>query len=179
MIDLSKIQKINKELVAKDGRLLQVEVNLLEFHQIDIDVKLKLLDSYLADKKAQAGLELMGVDISKRLEQFGICQYGGMDELPDFTPTQTNQEWFDCGHRGKCPGEGLVCKSIITPLGRISPRMIQYITLAAKGWYDNDIAEKMGVSSTTVSSYRVHCLAVLELENKSALVAWAKDKNIA
>ena len=179
MIPFPLLEKMKKELVAIDGKLFQIEINLLEFHQIDVNVKLNLLSQFLLDKKAQAGLELMNIPIENQLEQFGICHFGGMDDKPDFDTDVINPEWFDCGRRGKCPGEGLVCKSIITPLGRISPRMIQYITLAAKGWYDNDIAEKMGVSSTTVSSYRVHCLAVLELENKSALVAWAKDKNIA
>lgn len=178
MIPIPILNQFQNELLAVDGNLFQIKIEMVPFHQIDNAIKWKLLQEHHDDKKAQIGLELMDIPEQKQLEQLAICRYGGMDNKPDFDKNSTNHEWFDCGKRGQCPGEGLVCKSIKTILGSISPRQIQYLQFAVKGLTDLQIAEEMGIAHSTICSYRTHCQQVLGLENKVALVAWAISKNI-
>jgi len=178
MIPIPILKKYQDELVSINDNLYQIKIEFVPFSDINKELKCKLMQEYHNDKKAQLGLELMQIPTKKRLEQYGICLYGGLDDQPDFSKDETNKEWFNCGKRGSCPGEGLVCKSIKTILGYISPRQIQYLEFAVKGLTDMQIAEEMGVSHATICSHRVHCQQVLKLDNKVALVAWAKSKNI-
>lgn len=176
---LKSLNQFNNELVELDGELFQIQFKLLPFYHMDKSVIFKLLDEYKADKKAQTGMELMHIPEDKQLEQFGMCRYGGLDNQADFEGEKTHPEWHDCGRRGHCPGEGLVCKSMRLPGGLISPRMIQFLQLLCNGLSDQDIADEMGIALTSARTLKARCLIATGCPTKSALTAWAKDKNIA
>lgn len=172
------LKKYQNELVEMNGKLYQIKIQLLEYHEIDNHVKIRLLDELLADKKAVDGLELMKVPENKSLEQFGICRYGGLDDKPDFDGEESNHEWFNCGRRGHCPGEGLVCKSMKAEFGLLSPRLIQYLGFIAQGKSDPEIADEMGVGINTVHNIRERAKISTGLSSKPALAAFAVQKNM-
>ena len=176
---IKQLKRFQNELVEFNGKLCQIKIELVPFHKIDTDVKIRLLEEYVADDKANLGMELMKIDEKDQIEKFGMCRYGGLDDLPDFDKDKTNHEWYNCGHRGHCPGEGLVCKSMQAKYGKISPRMIQYLSFIVKGLTDEEIANKMGLKPSTTRTLKKRCLDATGLPNKSALIAFAKDKNIA
>lgn len=175
---IKELNQFQNELVEQNGKLYQIKIEFLEFNQIENHIKLKLVKELTTDKNASRGLLLMNVPENHQIEQFGICRYGGFDKQPDFDGDNTNHEWYNCGKRGHCPGEGLVCKSMKAEFGLISPRMIQYLGFATQGLTDEGIAVEMGIKVTTVRTLKKRCLEATGLANKTSLVAFSKDKNI-
>jgi DNA-binding CsgD family transcriptional regulator len=176
---LKDLNQYNNELVELDGKLFQIKFELLTFYDMDRKIIHKLKDEFLADKNAQTGMELMKVPEIKQLEQFGMCRYGGLDNQPDFEGDIVHPEWHDCGRRGNCPGEGLVCKSMKVKNGLLSPRLIQYLQLLCQGMTDQEIADHLNVAITTAKTFKARCMDATDCRTKTELTAWAKDRGIA
>jgi DNA-binding CsgD family transcriptional regulator len=174
-----QINRFNNELVELDNKLYQIKLSLIPFSDMDKSIKSKLVNLYASDTKAMNGLMLMKVPFSDHIEQFGICRFGGLDNQIDIEGNNMNPEWFDCGRRGNCPGEGLVCKSIKTENGLIAPRLIQYMQLLCLGLTDKEIANHMNVAISTAKTFKARCMDATECRTKSELTAWAKDRGIA
>lgn len=176
---LNDLSSFNNEMVEIDGKLYQLKCELLPFFDMDKKVIHKLHDEFIKDKKASLGMELMKIPIENQLEQYGMCNYGGFDNQPDIIGDETHAELYDCGKRGQCPGEGLVCKSMKTEYGLLSPKCIKYLQYACLGLKEKEIAIEMGIAVTTAQTYKERCMLAANVSSKPALVSWAKDKNIA
>ncbi|MBN2747422.1 MAG: hypothetical protein JXR34_11910 [Bacteroidales bacterium] len=173
------LKKANHEFVDDNGRLKMIKIDFLEFENFPYSIVKKFNDSLQADKKAQLGLELMKTPEDFKLEQYAICLHGGLDDMPDIDENgETTFEFFDCGKRGHCPGEGLVCKNMLCQFGTLSPRLIQYLSYTPKDMHDKDIADEMGVKLTTISTFRKRSQDAIGVNSKAALAAFAIQKNL-
>lgn len=68
----------------------------------------------------------------KRIEQFAICNFSGLDHHPDIANGQLQEgEYWDCPKRGLCPAEGILCKKFRyngSELEQVEIRMIKLLT---------------------------------------------------
>lgn len=114
-----------------------------------------------------------------QLEMYIKCCFGGFDGEADFVDGKmVHNEYFDCGQRGKCPYEGKICNSIVHKFN-ISFRQVQIINQIRLGKQDKEIADKLFISTTTVSKQVRNILQKTELSNRSEIVRWATDHNIS
>lgn len=174
------LKKANKEFIEENGDLFMIKIDFIAFENFPYSIVRQFETQLAADSKARLGLELMKIAPEKKLEQFAICLHGGLDDMPDIDESgETTFEFFDCGKRGHCPGEGLVCKSMVCEFGVLSPRLIQYLGYCAKDMPDKDIAEAMNVQLTTIATFRKRAQDAIGVNSKPALAAFAIRKNIA
>jgi DNA-binding CsgD family transcriptional regulator len=173
------LKKVNNEFIEDDGQLKMIKVEYINFEDFPYQIVKKFEVDLSVDKKAQDGLKLMRIKPDKQLEQYAICLHGGLDDLPDIDEKgKTTFEFFDCGKRGHCPGEGLVCKNMVCENGTLSPRLIKYLTYTALDMHDKDIAEAMGVKLSTIATFRKRAQGAIGVNSKSALAAFTIRKNL-
>lgn len=84
------------------------------FNELHSNLLVTLSLEYEMDKKAQKVLAKMGIPENERLEQYNYCNRGRLDGVADIPVTgKLTHEYVDCGRRGRCIGEGIVCKKDI------------------------------------------------------------------
>lgn len=81
------------------------------FNELPVRLLIVLSLEYEMDKKAQKALAKMGIPEDQKLEQYNYCNRGRLDGVADISTTgKLTHEYVDCGRRGRCIGEGIVCK---------------------------------------------------------------------
>jgi DNA-binding CsgD family transcriptional regulator len=82
----------------------------------DMPIKLHQLVKKVYDRHPEADEVLRNwypTQPAKRLEAFVKCRFGGLDFTPDIQDNILQDgEYWDCPLRGKCKGEGKVCKPL-------------------------------------------------------------------
>ena len=173
------LKKSNCELIAIDGTLYQIKVDLIEFDQVDSVFKEKIKEQLDADIKAQAALDILGcTEKDERLHQFALCRFGGFDNRPDLTSDNHYNEYLDCGKRGSCPVEGRLCKAVKAEHGYLNPRELEFIRLVAQDLPDKQIADAMNISIETAHSHRKNIERKIGCASKNGIVRFAMIKNI-
>lgn len=146
------------------------------FHELPLDIIPKLYRECFLDKKAIKGLKLMGVKPEAMVEHYNYCNRGAFDSIPDIlTSGKLTKEFFDCGRRGQCPGEGLVCKRMINGI-EFTPREIECLELNAEGKSYGQIALSMGFKNRLpVNSLMARLRDKTGATSKSALIAFSRQ----
>lgn len=118
----------------------------LPLHIID-----DLRDELQSDSRALKGLRLMGVTTEdEMLEQYTYCNRGKLDGVPDITVTgKKTKEFVDCGRRGRCFGENLVCSPLSINGERITHREFECLKLIGIGLPYKRIMIEMGFRRTS------------------------------
>lgn len=106
MNGFSILDKLHNRLYTKDDKLYQIKIDLIEFQHLDKRILKELLKEFLDDPNIALGMKLMKIPENEQIRKYGICRYGFLDDLFE-AEKQTS-----CPKRGKCPGEGLVCKKL-------------------------------------------------------------------
>jgi len=162
----------NEAYMLKNGKVYP-------FYDFDHQTIAIIEQEFKIDKEAQAGLMKMGVHSWSHLKQFIVCKYGSFDTMTDIEPNgNTNHERYDCGNRGICPGENLVCKAVECRNGTITPRLETALKLIAKGLLDKEAASKMFISEHTFKNHRRKLQQLIGTNNKARLAAFAVSKNL-
>lgn len=170
------ITDANLEIFA-DGTKLMVTFNgaTMIFEQLPDYIKSafeKLLDS---DKPA---LEYLSKEYSTKEEmlyQYVWCNFGGWNMKPDLDKEVTTKEYWDCGCRGKCKAEGIVCNMPF----KFRPRELEYISLCGQDLADKQIADKMNISNNTATTYRQNITKKLpDANSKVGIAKFAIENNL-
>ena len=134
-----------------------------------------LQNKLIGDKKAIKYLGKMGIPANAMLEQYNFCNRGKLDSTPDITQVgKLSKEYFDCGQRGKCIGEGRVCS-----MAGLTFRERQCLQLAGAGKDYAAIKEDMGFRSTiAVNSLMTKLRMKLDAKSKSELCIRAYEMGI-
>lgn len=115
----------------------------------------------------------------RRLTQFGSCRFGGLDYHPDVKDSKLqNGEYSFCAARGKCPGEGILCK---TPRYRGAELSFQEISLlqSLSGTDTNEnIAEKHKLPAGTFHLIKKNLYRKLNIQTKQEAALVARDLNL-
>lgn len=138
------------------------------FHELPVQVIVALYHELFIDKKAVKGLKSMGITKDNEMvEQYNFCNRGKLDSKPDITPSgKLNKEYFDCGRRDRCVGEGKVCG-----MAGLTSREKQCVVLNARGLDYKQIKSEMGFKSQpAVNSLMSRCRGKLDARNKTELL---------
>lgn len=95
--------------------------------------------------EVQEHLLLMHPDSEmKRIEQFAICNFSGLDHTPDIAEGVLQEgEYWDCPKRGLCPAEGILCKQLQYNGKAITSVEIKMIKLLATDMTNESMAEEL------------------------------------
>lgn len=156
-----------------DGKIY----NLMELP----DEILDLIRHFLLKKpKAIKALADMGKTTDEEmLTTFIACNFGGYNNIPDIsTQGEIKTEYWDCGHRGECPYEGKLCDGLKVKNGVLTSREIEIIKLIAQGYFDKEIAAKLGISVNTVPAHKANIQRKTGLKTKTEFAVMAYQKGI-
>ena len=147
------------------------------FYELPKEVLPALYDECLNDKKAVKGLMLMDVDSENWVEQFNYCNRGKIDGIPDiYRSGKTTTEYFDCGRRGVCPGEGLCCKPLSIDGVKITHRERECLSYIKSGKTDKQIKVQMGFTSqASVNSLMERLRNKLNVSNRTEMAVIANQ----
>lgn len=125
-----------KELTKKDTHFLQ-EI-------IDNDEKLKnVLDLWFFD------------DTQKKVECLARCRFGGLNTVPDYSEGQiSSPDHINCAYRGKCIGEGIICKPIVYNGFSLTPLDIKAIQFMSTDMKNTAICQELEIAEGSFNVFR-------------------------
>lgn len=171
----------NCESFVNDGVLTHVCESKVYY---GLDLPTEMLDKYKSeladDKTAQHGLRKMGcVGKEETLLQFIICRFGGNDQQSDLNHNASTPDYYNCGRRGACKQEFIVCRPVLSVTGeKLSRCEIAVIKLIAEDLTDESIANKLCVSTNTIKSHRANITSKLDVKSKNGIVRFAIENKI-
>ena len=113
------------------------------------------------------------------VEQYIKCNFGGFDNSPDFEINQNpKKEYWNCGHRGKCIAEGIVCRPNCIHDNDLQPREIEIIKHIAEGKPSKEIAQDLKISITTVRTHEQNIHQKLKCNTRGEIIKFAFKNNI-
>jgi DNA-binding CsgD family transcriptional regulator len=108
----------------------------------------------------------------QQLEKFSECRFGGFDLTADFKDGKlSDTEYHECGFRGECPMEGIVCGFFRVKGHIITPFDIHMIKLLSTEDTLPVIAEKMQVCMNTFEIKKKLLYEKLGVLSRARLVA--------
>lgn len=149
------------------------------FHELPLKFMPALYHECFEDKEAVKALEDMGVPGKEIVEHYNFCIRGALNAEPDINAAgKRTTEYFDCGRRGKCIGEGRVCKLTIHGT-KFTPRELECIRLSNQGNDYLRIQKEMGFRSrTAVNSLMTRCRIKLEAKDRTELLIKSQQLGI-
>lgn len=164
----------NIELFLSDGNLLATHAGSVK--RIS-DLPNEFINAAIAkmhtNPSTVMALELSGYNsVEDQLAKFLECQYGNFDFSPDFISGEFREsEYHDCGFRGECPMEGIVCSFLKINGQIITPFEIEIIKLLSTEDTLPVIAEKLEVSINNLEEKKKVLFQKFKVLSRARLVA--------
>ncbi|MEO8532825.1 MAG: hypothetical protein ABI441_03710 [Flavobacterium sp.] len=171
----------NIELFSAQGQMMATYAGSVKsLFDLPTDFLQKLIAEMHSVPSVIKALSLSGYTTEKQqLEKFAECKFGGFDFTSDFKNGEFSEsEYHDCGYRGVCPMEGIVCGFFKFNGQIISPFDIQMIHHLASEDTIPVIAEKLGVSLNNFEKKKQHLFKKLDVQSRPKLVARGYDLQI-
>ena len=132
------------------------------------------------DQKVKAHLlNLFPNNRYKRLEQFVKCRFGGLDYEADISSGSLQDgEWWDCPIRGKCPSEGVLCKSVTYNGEKLDGTDISLAKLLATNYTNDVIATEMNLPLGSLHLAKKKLYRKLGVQTKQESTRIAQRLNI-
>lgn len=171
----------NIELFSVNGKVMATHSgavkHLLELPTDFIEVLKKEMFSSPATVQA---LELSGfTTLEKQLEKFAECKFGGYDFTADYADGQFSEsEYHECGFRGECPMEGIVCGFFKINGHIITPFEIKMIQILSSEDTLPVVAEKLKVCMNTLETKKQKLYEKMGVLSRPRLVAIAYNFQI-
>lgn len=149
------------------------------FHELPAQVIPALYRECFADREAVKALDEMGIPAEEKVEHYNFCNRGALNEVPDINGIgKRTTEYFNCGRRGKCVGEGRVCKLTIHGT-KFTPRELECIRLNNAGNDYRQIKAEMGFKSkTAVNSLMARCRLKLDAKDRTEMLIKSQQLGI-
>jgi DNA-binding CsgD family transcriptional regulator len=171
----------NIELFSASGKMMSI-------HSGQVKSLFDLPKSFLQVLKTEmqsslsivTALKLAGYKTKNaQLEKFSDCRFGGFDLTADFKDGKlSDAEYHECGYRGECPMEGIVCGFFKHQGQIITPFEIEMIKLLATEDTLPVIAEKLRVSMNNFEVKKKLLFGKLGVLSRARLVAVCYDLQI-
>jgi DNA-binding CsgD family transcriptional regulator len=171
----------NIELFTTQGQMMATHSGLVKtLFDLPIDFLNMLSDEMHSYPLAVTALKMAGYKTKKaQLEKFSECRFGGFDLTADFKEGKFSEvEYHECGFRGTCPMEGIVCGFFKVNGQIITPFEIQMIKLLASEDKLPLIAEKLKVSMNNFETKKQRLFEKLGVLSRPKLVAVGYDLQI-
>ncbi|WP_131535548.1 response regulator transcription factor [Pedobacter nototheniae] len=112
------------------------------------------------------------------IRQYIICRFGGIDDEPDIDTKGVvhEAEYFDCGLRGTCKHEGKLCTAFKVANGYLTKMELAILKLI--NLPDKIIADRLSISTETVSTHQQNIRIKTGLKSKVELAIFAQKKGI-
>jgi hypothetical protein len=115
----------------------------------------------------------------KRVEQFAICRFGGLDMQGDIVNGQLQDgEYWECPMRGKCEHEGVLCKLPVVNGFRLSKQDVQLIKFIITDKTNDVIAELLSIPLGTFHLAKKYLYKKLGVQTKQEVALIAASFNI-
>lgn len=180
--------QIPSGLIDENIELFSTNGKMMATHQGNVKSIFDLPKSFLdiLENEMQSApsivlaLSLSGLKTQKeQLEKFAECRFGGFDFIADFKEGKLSEaEYHECGFRGNCPMEGIVCNFFKVNGQIITPFEIKMIQLLATEDTLPVIAEKLQVSINTFEVKKQWLFQKLRVLSRARLVAVCYDLQI-
>lgn len=171
----------NIELFSADGRMMATHSGTVKtLFDLPADFLEKLKAEMTAVPSVVKALKLAGFKNEKQqIEKFAECKYGGFDLTADFKDGQFSEsEYHECGFRGTCPMEGVVCGFFKVNGQIITPFEIQMIKHLASEDTLPVIAEKLDISMNTFETRKQILFKKMNVLSRPKLVSRGYDLQI-
>lgn len=148
----------------------------LAFKDLPRAVASKLFDKMMSDDKAMK--DLKGLPLNEAFEKYCFCVYGAADSSPDVDENGNIQasDNFICGDNCTCVKWNT--KSISIDGIAITPRQLQIINALNSDDTDLLIADKLGISKSTLNTTKKLIFEKFGVYSTTALVAKAIKNKI-
>ncbi len=171
----------NIELFSAKGKMMATHSGTVKsLFELPIEFLTKLENEMLKVPSIVSALKMAGYKTkNEQLEKFAECRFGGFDMTADFKDGQFSKaEYHECGYRGECPMEGIVCGFFKVNQEIITPFEIQMIKLLATEDTLPVIAEKLSVSMNNFEQKKKTLFKKLKVYSRARLVAVCYDLQI-
>lgn len=171
----------NIELFSANGRVMATHGGAVKhLHDLPFDFIEELTKEMSTSLSITLALSMAGFKTKKeQLEKFAECRFGGYDFTADYKDGQFSEaEYHDCGFRGECPMEGIVCGFFKIRGHIITPFEIQMIQFLATEDTIPVVAEKLKVCINTLETKKQKLFEKLGVLSRARLVAVAYNFQI-
>ncbi|WP_417365970.1 helix-turn-helix transcriptional regulator [Flavobacterium beibuense] len=166
----------NIELFSVDGEPMAVHQGRAKYlFDLPIEI-LNVIEADIIDNPAaDRALELAGYNTrAAKIKKYTVCRFGNFDNTPDFKDGRLqNSEYYNCGYRGSCTMEGIVCNSLWVNGRVISPLEIKMIEWLATDLTIPAVADKVSLSVTTFELRKKVLFEKLKVQTRAKMVAEA------
>jgi len=115
----------------------------------------------------------------KRVEQFAICRFGGIDLNGDIVDGQLQDgEYWDCPMHGTCEHEGVLCKLPVINGSRINKQDVQLIKLSVTDKINEVIADELDLPLGSFHLAKKNLYRKLGIQTKQEMAVLAMKNNI-
>lgn len=127
-----------------------------------------LKDAINSNKEVKLALhDMHPFSESKRIEQFAICQFSGLDKVADIKGgVLQDGEYWSCPKRGSCPHEGLLCKLPVVNNERLTNQDVTLIQLSCTEMTNEVIAEKLDLALGTFHLFKKNLYRKIGVQTK-------------
>ncbi|MFA9191100.1 hypothetical protein AAGV28_06925 [Flavobacterium sp. FZUC8N2.13] len=120
----------------------------------DARVKIELLDMHPTSKM-------------KRIEQFAMCRFGGLDFEADIKDGQLQDgEYWECPNHGNCKSEGILCKLPKYNGQRLEKQEVILLQLMATNKTNDSIAHDMDMAMGSLHKLKKNVYDKLGIQTK-------------
>lgn len=171
----------NIEMFSTQGKIMATHCGSVKsLFDLPIDFIKILNDAMHASPSTVKALKVAGFKSkNQQLEKFAECRFGGFDMTADFKNGKFSEaEYHDCGYRGECPMEGIVCGFFKVNGQIVTPFEIEIIKLLATEDTLPVIAEKLKVCMNTFEAKKKILFEKLGVLSRARLVAVCYDLQI-
>ncbi len=128
-----------------------------------------------ADTRVLHRIEQRTSNPIQQIIEYARCLNGDLDKRADISADGIwIPEYWECGRRGICEDEGIVCK---TP-GNLTKREMDIVRLIAQDLANKQIADHLGISIETVAKHIYNIEDKIQAASKCGIVKFAFENNI-
>lgn len=162
------------EIFAVSGKMMATHSGAIKpLLELPSDFLIVLTEKMHFNPSTIMALDLAGFKTHEdKLHKFTQCNYSGFDFAADYKDGQLSEsEYHDCGFRGNCDMEGIVCGFFKVNGHIITPFEIQMIQHLATEDTLPVIAEKLQVCMNTFETKKQKLFEKLSVLSRARLVA--------
>lgn len=159
--------------IIKNSQVLPfTEISFIEMEVIKKEIE--------KDQNVISALKEMQPDSDmKRIEQFVLCRFGGLDHTGDIVEgVLQDGEYWPCPLHGNCKYEGTLCKLPVVNGQRLVREEIEILQLAATDKTNDVIAEELGFCLGTFHKFKRLLYEKLNILTKQEAAIFAFINNI-
>ncbi|HAN19656.1 MAG: hypothetical protein A2X13_14550 [Bacteroidetes bacterium GWC2_33_15] len=113
------------------------------------------------------------------IQQWIKCNFGGFDVEPDFESGKSPvREYWNCGRRGNCICEGVVCKPTCITANKLTRTEAEVIKWIAEGLIAKEIANKMNITVDTAHTHERNIRNKLKVNFRAEISKFAYKNHI-